>query len=86
MYKNNSQFQVKSAGTEANARIRINTRLIDWADLIFVMERKHKEKLQQQFPEELQFKELIVLDIPDIYKYMDAELIEEIESAVAGYI
>jgi len=32
------------------------------------------------------YKNLCVLDIPDIYNFMDPELIEEIEAAVEAYL
>lgn len=41
IYKNTSGLFVKSAGTEPSAKIRINYKHILWADLIFVMEKKH---------------------------------------------
>ena len=85
IYKNSSEFNVKSAGTENSARVKVNSKHILWADLIFVMEKHHKEKLILNFPEEIKDAEIIVLEIPDIYKFMDTELIEEIKVAVSNY-
>jgi len=85
IYKNSQQINAKSAGTELNARIKINSKLILWADLILVMESKHREKLLLNFPEETKNKEIIVLEIPDVYKFMDQELIEEIKLAAEPY-
>ncbi len=59
--------------------------MILWADIIFVMEKKHKERIIQKFGLEIENKPLIVLSIPDEYKFMDAELIEDIQSKVALY-
>ncbi len=86
IYKNNGDFCVKSAGTENSARIKINSKLLVWADLIFVMEKHHKEKLILNFPDETQNIKIIILEIPDVYKFMDKELIEEIKIAVSGYL
>ncbi len=85
IYKNHPDHQVRSAGTEPLARIKINAKLIVWADLIFVMEKKHKQRITERFPEEIKEKEMIMLDIPDDYQYMDEELIEEIRVKVEGY-
>lgn len=85
IYKNNRDFNVKSAGTENFARVRVTSQMPVWADIIFVMEKRHKEKLVQNFPEETSNKKIIILEIPDIYRYMDKELIEEIKDSVAGY-
>ena len=86
IFKNHPLHQVKSAGTSAAARIKINAKHIDWADLIFVMERKHKLILAENFKEEIAEKETIILNIPDDYQYMDEELIEELETKVGGYL
>jgi len=50
------------------------------------MEHKHKKRLLEKFREEMAGKEVVVLDIPDEYQYMDPELIEEIESKVENYL
>ena len=86
IYKNTSGISVKSAGTEDSARIRINSKMIEWADLIFAMEKHHKEKLLHKFPFEMNAKNIIILDIPDTYKYMDKELIEELKISVSQYL
>ena len=46
IYKNAQGINAKSAGTEPSARTKINAKLIDWADIIFVMEKKFKKPLQ----------------------------------------
>ena len=51
-------------------------------DIVLVMEQQHKQRLMAEYPGEMRFKELHVLDIPDNYKFMDAELITEITAAV----
>ena len=38
------------------------------------------------FPDLVGYKEIIVLDIPDEYKYMDEELIENLEDSVSFYL
>jgi predicted protein tyrosine phosphatase len=82
LYRNHSEYQARSAGTASSARIRLSAKLIQWADIIFVMEHRHKQIVQQQFNNELSGKRLIVLDIADEYTYMDPELIEMIRSRV----
>lgn len=84
--KNCAGISAKSAGTEPSARIKLNSRYIEWADFIFVMEKKHKERIIENFPVETKEKNIIVLDISDEYKYMDIELIDEIKAKVDFYI
>ncbi len=76
IYKNSSELNVKSAGTEESARIRITAKLINWAEIIFVMEKTHKEKLLLKFPVETKDAKIVILEIQDNYKFMDKELIE----------
>ena len=86
IYKNLAGINVKSAGTEPSARIKLNAKMIEWADLIFVMERKHKQRIIENFHDASQNKNIIVLEIPDEYKYMDQDLIQEIKATVDAYI
>ncbi|WP_256816653.1 protein tyrosine phosphatase [Cytobacillus sp. Bac17] len=79
--------QVRSAGTENNARIKVNSGHIGWADLIFVMEKKHNRRLREKFgPMLKEDKKVICLDIPDDYTFMDEELIEILWSRVSDHI
>jgi predicted protein tyrosine phosphatase len=86
IYRDRPGLQVRSAGTEPSARIRLSAKTILWADRIFVMEKRHKQRMFDNFPEEIQGKHVIVLDIPDDYRYMDPELVEEIEARVGEWL
>ena len=86
IFGNNQNHHFKSAGTERSARIRVTEKLIVWADLIFVMEKKHKERLRDKFKSLIDDKEIVTLDIKDDYKYMDSELVELLESSVSPYL
>jgi len=79
-------YEVRSAGTEEQARIRVTEGHIGWSDLIFVMEKKHTRRLKEKFAGRLINKRIICLDIPDEYKFMDEELIEILKSRVSEYI
>jgi protein-tyrosine phosphatase len=86
IFKKDLRFNVRSAGTENSARIRVSEKMINWADLLFVMEKSHKQKLVHRFGESLSGKQIIVLDIPDIYEYMDEELVQILKSSVEVYL
>lgn len=86
IFKDNQKHNVKSAGTENEARIKVTEKLINWADLIFVMEKRHKERLKDKFGALMDDKEIITLDIKDDYKYVDSELIEILETSVSPYL
>jgi protein-tyrosine phosphatase len=85
IYKNHPTIRAKSAGTEPSARIKLNAKMLEWADIVFVMEKKHKQRIQEKFPTEAQQKQIIILDIPDEYQFMDEELVEEIKLKVRPY-
>jgi len=85
IFKTNLGHQVKSAGTEPSARVKVTAKMIEWADVVFAMEKKHKQRLVQYFPEATSQKEIIVLGIPDEYQYMDEELVEILRSSTEGY-
>lgn len=80
------KYDVRSAGTEEGARIKVTEGLIGWSEIIFVMEKKHVRRLKEKFPNKLLNRQLICLDIPDDYKFMDEELIEILRSRVSEYI
>lgn len=86
IWRKHPNIQARSAGTSPRARKTVSAQDIQWADMIFVMEQKHKNRLKASFPRLLQYKPLHVLDIPDEYKYMDAELIELLEQSVEVYL
>lgn len=54
--------------------------------MIFVMEKKHTRRLKEKFSHTLMTKQLICLDIPDDYRFMDEELIEILKSRVSEYL
>ncbi len=82
IYADKPKLVTRSCGTNRNARRTVNSADLKWADVVLVMEQKHKQRLLANYPGEMQSREIHVLDIPDIYKFMDPELIEEIETAV----
>ncbi len=86
IYKNRQDIQAQSAGTAASARIRLTAKKIAWADIIFVMEKRHKQRILDQFAADIADRPIVVLDIPDEYAYMDPELIADINSKVDAYL
>ena len=60
--------------------------MLDWADVIFVMEHHHKKRLLEEYRGLLADKEIVVMDIPDEYRYMDIELIGMIRTSVDAWL
>ncbi|WP_055435778.1 hypothetical protein [Lacinutrix algicola] len=55
--------------------------LLEWAAVVYVMEKRHLEQIQKHTGSRY-YSNIIVLDIPDIYKYYDGELITLLEEKV----
>jgi predicted protein tyrosine phosphatase len=79
-------IKARSAGTEPGARSKVTAGHIGWADLIFVMEKKHLRRLQERFADELSAKRVICLNIPDDYQFMQPELVTLLQSVVPPYL
>ena len=75
-----------SAGTNHDAENPLTDELVAWADVIFVMEKTHREKLQRRFRTVLASKRVICLDIPDDYAFMQPELIRLLQVKVAKHL
>jgi len=79
-------IHARSAGTEPNARIRVTAGHLSWADLIFVMEKKHLRRLQEKFPEAIGDKKIVCLHIADDYELMQPELVDLLEAGVTPHL
>ena len=86
VWRGEAGVHVRSAGTSRSARRRVTVADLRWADLILVMEEKHKSRIKADFREETRFKDLHVLDVPDDYQFMDPELIELLREKCAPLI
>ena len=86
IFQDSANHSVKSAGTDKGARIKLTEKHLIWADIIFVMENKHRQIIKQKFQAILYTNKIIVLDIPDEYQYMDEELILSLKTAVTPYL
>lgn len=75
-----------SVGTNAKICRKEGTNLVseidlDWANIIYVMEEKHRKIINQHTSKTYNSK-ITVLHIPDIYSYYQKELLELLETKV----
>ena len=77
---------VRSAGTERDADNPVSSDDVAWADVIFVMESRHKKRLQQMFARLLAHKRIVVLGIPDDYGFMQPELVALLADKITPYL
>jgi predicted protein tyrosine phosphatase len=79
-------LEVASAGLNNDAENAVSPELLEWAQLIFVMEKAHRNKLGTKFRRYLNGKRIVCLDIPDEYDYMDPGLIALLEAKVPRHL
>ena len=72
-------IETDSAGISNDADVLLSTEQVEWADIIFVMEKAHRNKLNRKFRASLNGKRVICLDIPDDYEFMDPVLVRMLE-------
>lgn len=75
-----------SAGVGADADVPLSPEQLDWAEIVFVMEKVHRTRLSKQFRRHLNGKRIVCLDIPDNYAYMQPELVQLLEKKVAPFL
>lgn len=79
--KNDFRFNIRSAGMSSSSNVEISERLLDWADLVFVMERGYGVRIRGIF-RHMDLPPIETLDIEDQYDFMDEELIELLRNRI----
>ena len=67
--------ETQSAGLKHDADVPVTPEALAWAQLVFVMEKAHRDRLSAKFGTHLRGKHVICLDIPDDYEYMEPALV-----------
>ena len=86
IFADHPKIEVDSAGLNHDAEIPLSEEQVEWADLIIVMEKVHRDRLNRKFKTVLAGKRVAVLNIPDDYDYMDPELIGLLKARCASYV
>jgi predicted protein tyrosine phosphatase len=79
-------IEVDSAGLADDAEVPVSEEQIEWADLILVMEKTHRERLNRRFSSVLAGKRIVVLGIPDRFDYMDPALIALLKAKCSRFM
>jgi predicted protein tyrosine phosphatase len=79
-------IETDSAGLAPDADCVLSVEQVEWADLIFVMEKQHRVKLKQRFTASLQGKKVVCLDVPDRYQFMQPELVTLLQEKVGQHL
>ena len=86
MFSGRKDIDVASAGLNADAEVPCTIELVEWADIIFVMEKAHRARLSARFKRHLGHARVICLDIPDKYAFMAPDLVELLQARVARHL
>lgn len=86
LFAHSQHYDVRSAGAEQRARVKLTKGMRGWADRVFVMERKHADRIRQYFPDFAETKPITILDIPDDFTFMDEEPVEILRNRLAFFI
>lgn len=79
-------IETASAGVGNDAEVPVSPELLAWADIVFVMEEVHRNRLSAKFRSHLKGARVICLDIPDEYEYMDPHLVRLLKQKVTRFL
>jgi predicted protein tyrosine phosphatase len=82
LFSKRPDLEVVSAGTSDDALVRVNWRMLEWADVIFTMDATQQRDLERLFPGHTALSRAICLGIPDDYGFLQPELVELLEERV----
>lgn len=63
----------------------VTKKQIKWADIIIVMEENQRKELANRFPQEYLTKQILCLNIPDMYSFDQPELKKELKNRLNYY-
>jgi len=81
-----NDLDVRSAGTEEDALVRVNARMLEWADIIFAMDPLQVEALRRMFPAHPALERVVCLDIPDEFVFLQPKLVEMLNEKVPRHL
>lgn len=81
LYRDDPRLHVRSAGVRPESRRRVTEGDLRWADVIFVMEREHQDRIREEFRGK-KLPEIRVLDVTDAHPYMHLELQKLLYAAI----
>jgi predicted protein tyrosine phosphatase len=79
-------LDVRSAGTGPDALVRVNRRMLDWADIVFVMDDVQGRDLAVMFPGHPGLERVVCLNIPDRFEFLHPELVTLLEERALPHL
>jgi len=86
VFAKRADLDVRSAGTARDALVRVNVHMLDWADVVFVMDDEQRQWLQATFAGHPSLGRVVCLDIPDVFSFLQPELVALLNERVPRHI
>jgi predicted protein tyrosine phosphatase len=86
IFSKRPDLDVRSAGTSPDALARVNAQMLDWADVILIMDDQQRRSLRRRFKDHPALDRLICLDIPDEFGFMQPELVALLQTRAAPHL
>ena len=86
LFRKRIDLEVRSAGTESDALVRVTAPMLDWADVIFIMDDQQRRSLRRRFAGHPALDRLICLEIPDEYTFLQPELVALLEDRTSLHL
>jgi predicted protein tyrosine phosphatase len=86
VFAKDPSLDVRSAGTSGEALVQVNQRMLDWAEIVFVMDADLCRALGRMFPGHPAVDRLVCLDIRDTYQFLDPELVSLLEERTRPHL
>ena len=66
--------------------VQVNQRMLEWADIVFVMDDAQVQALGKMFPDHPCLDRVVCLNILDNYHFLDPELVSILEERTKPYL
>jgi predicted protein tyrosine phosphatase len=86
IFADHEGLEVASAGVSPDADNPLTSEIVEWADIIFVMEKAHRNRLRKRFKASLRNVRIVCLNIPDEYEFMDPVLVRLLSALVPRHL
>ncbi len=86
LYESRLDLEVKSAGLDPHSVRPLSRELLEWADRVFVFEKRQRNQIHKLFKGLYARKRIECLYIPDHYEYMDPELVALLRTKLRPYL
>lgn len=85
LFDDDARYEARSCGTHALSGTPCSEKLLEWADIVFCMEERHRKELLRRFPEASDT-DMVVLNIPDVYVRNDPDLVRLLEKRLEDWL